>query len=51
VGLAFLIILFYIAKKRRSKKILKEWELEERGIKRMPEGEIFDDDSKNQTQI
>lgn len=51
VGLAFLIIFFYIAKKRRSKKILKEWELEERGIKRMPEGEIFNDNSKDQTQI
>jgi hypothetical protein len=51
VGLAFLIILFYIAKKRRSKKILKEWELEERGIKRMPEGDTFDDDSQDQTQI
>jgi hypothetical protein len=44
VGLAFLILFFYFAKKRHTKKILKEWELEERGIKRMPEGDIVDDE-------
>jgi hypothetical protein len=52
VGLAFLIIFLYLAKKRHTKKILKEWELEERGIKRMPEGDAIDDEwSKDQTQI
>jgi hypothetical protein len=52
VGLAFLILFFYFAKKRRTKKILKEWELEERGIKRMPEGDIVDDEwSEDKTQI
>lgn len=51
VGLAFLIVFFYLAKKRRTKKILKKWELEERGIKRMPEGEITDDYSEDQSQI
>jgi hypothetical protein len=52
VGLAFLIIFLYLAKKRHTKKILKEWELEERGIKRMPEGDRVDDEwSEDQTQI
>jgi len=52
VGLAFLIIFFYLAKKRRTKKILREWELEERGIKRMPEGDRIDDErSEDDTQI
>ena len=50
VGLAFLIILFYLAKKRRTKKILKEWELEERGIKGTPEGEALDDYSEDEAQ-
>jgi hypothetical protein len=47
VGLAFLIILFYVVKKRRTKKILKEWESEERGIKGIPEGEITDDQTQS----
>jgi hypothetical protein len=52
VGLAFLIIFLYLAKKRHTKKILKEWELEERGIKRMPGGDAIDDEwSKDKTQI
>ena len=52
VGLAFLMIFLYLAKKRHTKKILKEWELEERGIKRMPEGDGVDDEwSEDDTQI
>ena len=51
VGLAFLIVFLYLAKRRHTKKILKEWELEERGIKRMPEGDTADDWSEDQTQI
>jgi hypothetical protein len=51
VGLAFLILFFYLVKKRHAKKILKEWELEERGIKRMPEGDADNDFWKDQTQI
>jgi hypothetical protein len=52
VGLAFLIIFLYLTKKRHTKKILKEWELEERGIKRMPEGDAINDEwSKDDTQI
>jgi hypothetical protein len=43
VGLAFLIVFLYLAKRRYTKKILKEWELEERGIKRMPEGDATND--------
>jgi hypothetical protein len=50
VGLAFLIIFFYFAKKRHTRKILKEWELEERGIKRMPGGDAIGDEwSKEET--
>ena len=50
VGLAFLIILFYLAKKRHTKKVLKKWELEERGIKGTPEGEALDDYSEDEAQ-
>jgi hypothetical protein len=50
VGLAFLIIFLYLVKKRHTKRVLKEWELEEGGIKRMSEGEATDDYSEDQTQ-
>jgi hypothetical protein len=49
VGLAFLIIIFYLAKKYHTKKILKEWELEEQKTKRISEGETTDDYSEDQT--
>ncbi|KPL00127.1 MAG: hypothetical protein AMJ91_05335 [candidate division Zixibacteria bacterium SM23_73_3] len=41
IGLAFLIVFLYLLKRRYAKKILKEWELEEQGIKRIDE---FTDD-------
>jgi hypothetical protein len=41
LGLAFLIIFLYFLKRRYTKKTLKEWELEEQGIKRVDE---FSDD-------
>ncbi|MCK4385751.1 MAG: hypothetical protein KAW52_05750 [candidate division Zixibacteria bacterium] len=43
MGLAFLIVFLYFVKKRHTKKVLKEWELEERGIKRMSKGETTDE--------
>jgi hypothetical protein len=50
VGLAFLIVFLYLIKKRHTKKILKEWELEEQRMKGMSEGEAADDYSEDQTQ-
>jgi hypothetical protein len=50
VGLAFLIVFLYLVKKRYTKKTLKEWELEEQGIKENSDGETTDDDSEGQTQ-
>ncbi len=41
IGLAFFIVFLYLLKKRHTKKTLKEWELEEEGIKRLDE---FSDD-------
>ena len=41
VGLAFLIVILYFLKRRYTKKTVKEWELEEKGIKRIDE---FSDD-------
>jgi len=41
IGLAFLIVFLYLLKRRHTKKTLKEWELEEQGIKRIDE---FSDD-------
>jgi len=41
IGLAFLIVFLYLLKRRYTKKTLKEWELEEQGIKRLDE---FSDD-------
>jgi hypothetical protein len=41
VGLAFLIVILYFLKRRYTKKTIREWELEEQGIKRIDE---FSDD-------
>ncbi len=41
IGLAFLIVFLYLLKRRYTKKTLKEWGLEEQGIKRLDE---FSDD-------
>lgn len=41
IGLAFLMVFLYLLKRRYTKKTLKEWELEEQGIKRLDE---FSDD-------
>ncbi len=41
LGLAFLIVILYFLKRRYTKKTVKEWELEEKGIKRIDE---FSDD-------
>ena len=50
VGLAFLIVIFYLAKKRRTRKTLKQWELEEQKAERMSPGEATDDSSEDKTQ-
>ncbi|HEX7400666.1 MAG TPA: peptidase MA family metallohydrolase [candidate division Zixibacteria bacterium] len=41
LGLAFLIVILYFLKRRYTKKTVKEWELEDQGIKRIDE---FSDD-------
>ncbi len=41
LGLAFLIVILYFLKRRYTKKTVKEWELEDQGIKRIDE---FTDD-------
>ena len=50
VGLAFLIVIFYLVKKRRTRKTLKQWELEEQKAERTSPGEATDDSSEDKTQ-
>lgn len=45
LGLAFLIVFLYFLKRRYTKRTLKEWELEEQGIKRLDE--LSDDQTQN----
>ncbi len=47
VGLAFLIVFLYLAKRRHAKKILKRWELEEQTTDGRSEKEADDDLSKD----
>jgi len=37
IGLAFMIVFLYVLKRRHTRKTLKQWELEEEGIKRLDE--------------
>jgi len=37
IGLAFMIVFLYFLKRRHTRKTLKQWELEEEGIKRLDE--------------
>ena len=45
LGLAFLIVILYFLKRRYTKKRVKEWELEDQGIKKIDE--ISDDQTQN----
>jgi hypothetical protein len=51
VGLAFLIVIFYLVKKRHARRTLKKWELEEQKAERTSEGETTDDSSQDKTQV
>jgi hypothetical protein len=51
VGLAFLIVIFYFAKKRYTRRTLKRWELEEQKTERTSQGEATDDFSQDQAQV
>lgn len=50
VGLAFLIVFFYLTKRHHTKKILEKWELEEQETERRSGGKAEDDRTKDQTQ-
>lgn len=49
VGLAFLIVIFYLAKKHYTRRTLKRWELEEQKAERTSPGEATGDSSEDKT--
>ncbi len=48
VGLAFLIVILYFAKKRYTRRTLRRWESEERKAEGTSQGEATDDSSQDQ---
>jgi hypothetical protein len=50
VGLAFMIVIFYLAKKHYTRRTLKRWELEEQKAERTSPGEATGDSSEDKTQ-
>lgn len=50
VALAFLVVFFYLAKRRHTKKILEKWESEEQKIDSRSGGNATDDRTRDKTQ-